>query len=71
MSPLGIERAERVFDQVDNSLTRAHEGLGLGLPLARSIVEAHGGSLTIWSTEGKGTVVTVRLPLAVQDRVAA
>ncbi|MBI5367544.1 MAG: hypothetical protein HZA54_10945 [Planctomycetes bacterium] len=39
-------------------------GLGLGLPLARRIAEDHGGVLTLASTEGQGTVVTVCLPLA-------
>jgi signal transduction histidine kinase len=50
------------FCQVDNSLTRKYEGSGLGLPLAKSLVELHGGSLYIESTKGKGTAVRVRLP---------
>ena len=39
------------------------DGTGLGLPIARRIVAAHGGSLTIESREGQGTTVRVRLPL--------
>jgi signal transduction histidine kinase len=38
-------------------------GTGLGLPIARQVVAAHGGSLTIESHEGQGTTVRVRLPL--------
>ncbi len=38
------------------------EALGLGLPLARQLVEAHGGSLTMLSEAGQGTVMTIDLP---------
>jgi signal transduction histidine kinase len=44
--------------------TTKADGLGLGLPLARSIVEAHGGTLRVESAPGEGACVTVRLPLA-------
>jgi len=50
------------FRQVDSSLARKHEGTGLGLPIARSIAEKHGGSLTLVSEPGAGTTVTARLP---------
>jgi len=52
------------FGQVDNRLARRFEGTGLGLPLAKSLVELHGGTLEIASTPGAGTKVTVTLPLA-------
>ena len=43
-------------------------GAGLGLPIARWIAEAHGGSITVQSEPGKGSVFTVRLPLAAPRR---
>jgi len=50
------------FNQVDNSLTRKHAGIGVGLTLARCFAELHGGSLSIDSTPGKGAAVTLELP---------
>jgi PAS domain S-box-containing protein len=57
-----IERVMEPFAQAASSLNRTHEGTGLGLPLSRTLVELHGGSLTIKSVFGKGTVATIRLP---------
>jgi signal transduction histidine kinase/CheY-like chemotaxis protein len=51
------------FGQVDTSETREIKGSGLGLPIARSIVEAHKGTLTVDSDAGKGARFIVRLPL--------
>jgi signal transduction histidine kinase len=42
----------------------AHQGAGLGLPFAKTIIELHGGTLAIDSTQGIGTTVRVELPLA-------
>jgi signal transduction histidine kinase len=50
------------FGQVDSSLARKHEGTGLGLPLARELVELHGGRFEIASAKGRGTTVTVTFP---------
>jgi two-component system OmpR family sensor kinase len=52
------------FFRADRSRTRQTGGLGLGLLLARRIVEAHQGELKIESAEGKGTIARIRLPLA-------
>ena len=50
------------FGQVDSSLARRHEGTGLGLPLAHSLAELHGGTFTIASAKEKGTTITVTFP---------
>ncbi|MBL8834609.1 MAG: histidine kinase [Alphaproteobacteria bacterium] len=54
------------FGQVSGALNRRHQGTGLGLPLARSIAELHGGTLDVASAPGRGTTVTVRLPVALE-----
>lgn len=52
------------FNQADNSNTRRHSGLGLGLALVRHLVELHGGTVSVDSPgEGLGTVFTINLPL--------
>ncbi|MBL6947443.1 MAG: PAS domain S-box protein [Rhodospirillales bacterium] len=50
------------FGQAKDVLNRNHEGTGLGLSLAKSLVELHGGSLEITSEVGEGTTVVVELP---------
>jgi signal transduction histidine kinase len=62
MDAAGIEQALKPFGQVDSGLSRKFEGTGLGLPLAKSLVELHGGTLAIVSAQGAGTVVSVVLP---------
>jgi two-component system, cell cycle sensor histidine kinase PleC len=52
------------FGQVDGSKTRWREGTGLGLPIAKALVELHGGSLEIRSEKAVGTEVAVLLPSA-------
>ncbi|HKW55493.1 MAG TPA: ATP-binding protein [Stellaceae bacterium] len=50
------------FRQIDSVHTRRYEGTGLGLPLARTLAELHGGTLLIESVPDRGTTVTVTLP---------
>lgn len=57
-----LARIGEPFVQAQNELGRHYEGTGLGLSLVKGLVDLHGGSFTIESTEGEGTVVTVDLP---------
>jgi PAS domain S-box-containing protein len=72
-SGIGIapEMIEHVFDmfiRADHSLERAHDGLGIGLTLARRLVELHGGTLVANSAGlGHGSEFTLELPLAPRE----
>ena len=50
------------FGQVDGSRSRWREGTGLGLPIAKALVELHGGTIDIRSQKGRGTEVAITLP---------
>ena len=62
MAPQDIPVALAPFGQIDGSLARKYDGIGLGLPLSKRLVELHDGSFEIDTAPGKGTTVTVRLP---------
>ena len=62
MDSVEVELAMTRFGQVASTWTRKHDGTGLGLPLAIGLTELHGGVLTIHSTKGVGTTVTVTFP---------
>src|SRR5438128_783192 len=64
MDPADLERIFEPFVRLDAARTRDTAGAGLGLPIARSIVTAHGGTLGAESTPGAGSTFTIRLPLA-------
>jgi len=57
-----LPRLFRPFSQLDSSLSRRHEGTGLGLVLVRKLAELHGGNVYLESEPGHGTRVTVTLP---------
>lgn len=64
----GMDEATRArvferFYQGDAGLARGHEGMGIGLAIAREMVELHGGALTVESEPGLGTTFTFTLPL--------
>jgi signal transduction histidine kinase len=59
------DKLSRIFEhfvQVDNTSTRDYGGTGLGLSIVRSFAEAHGGDVSVTSTEGKGTTFRVWFP---------
>jgi signal transduction histidine kinase len=56
------------FRQVDGSPTRQHAGMGIGLALARSLVELHGGTIWAESVVGRGSRFTFTLPISASDR---
>ncbi|UUZ82866.1 sensor histidine kinase [Paenibacillus sp. P26] len=51
------------FEQVEGSSSREHGGTGLGLPISRKLVELHGGSLTVESSPGQGSVFKLTPPV--------
>ena len=57
-----ISKAMASFGQVESKVSRKYQGTGRGLPLAKHLVELHGGTLTIESEVNVGTIVTVILP---------
>jgi two-component system, OmpR family, sensor kinase len=68
IAPEHLPRVCERFYRVDAARTRKSGGCGLGLAISRSIIQAHGGRLSIESELGRGTVVTVVLPRCGPDR---
>ncbi|MGH6976584.1 MAG: sensor histidine kinase, partial [Stellaceae bacterium] len=71
--PDQINRVMEPFYQVDGSLARTQEGTGLGLPIAKSLADLHGGTLRLESAVGYGTTARLTLPpeRTVRQTVAA
>lgn len=65
------EMREAVFERFFRLPETALPGTGLGLPIAREIVIGHGGTMEIGDTNGHGTTMRIRLPLATADGVTA
>ena len=63
MNAQDIPLVVQPFYRVSSTLDSNHQGAGLGLPFAKSIVELHGGTLNIASKPGSGTTVTISLPV--------
>jgi signal transduction histidine kinase len=57
-----LDRIMEPFQIVENPQSRSYQGIGLGLPLARSLIELHRGSLTLHSEIGVGTAATLTFP---------
>jgi two-component system cell cycle sensor histidine kinase PleC len=62
MAKEALPEAMAHFGQIDSSLQRNHLGTGLGLPLVKTLIELHGGSMEIESEPAKGTAITVVFP---------
>jgi cell cycle sensor histidine kinase DivJ len=57
-----LERLGRPFEQIESEYTRTKEGTGLGLAVVKGLARLHGGDMTLASTIGVGTTVTIILP---------
>jgi signal transduction histidine kinase len=57
-----LPRVMQIFQQADSSHTRRHGGTGLGLPLAKRLIELHDGNLLLESSLGSGTRIIARFP---------
>ncbi|MFJ2687657.1 ATP-binding protein [Pseudomonas sp. NPDC087342] len=64
ISPESLELMFNAFQQADSSISRRYGGTGLGLPIARTLAERMGGTLRAQSEEGRGSVFTLEIPLA-------
>jgi signal transduction histidine kinase len=61
---IGKDDLERVFQRFERAVSeRNYAGLGLGLWISRELVAAHGGTITLESELGRGSTLTVTLPL--------
>jgi two-component system phosphate regulon sensor histidine kinase PhoR len=71
IAPEHLPRLTERFYRVDPGRSRAQGGTGLGLAIVKHIVERHRGRLDIASTQGKGTTVSILLPLATSPPAAS
>jgi signal transduction histidine kinase len=62
IAPENIQQLFQPFVQIHNLLGERHEGNGLGLILAKQIVELHGGQISVYSIENAGSCFTIELP---------
>ena len=70
ISPADQARIFERFYRADQATVQDVEGSGLGLAIVKSLVEMHGGSVSLHSALGQGSTFVVRLPLAARGRGA-
>ncbi len=63
IAPEDMPRIARPFEQVENQHAMTRQGTGLGLALSKSLIELHGGALTLESLPGQGTIASFMLPV--------
>lgn len=68
IDPADVDAVFAAFGQGRHDISTPEKGTGLGLPIVKGLVEAHGGSVRLDSTLGKGTTITCRFP---RERVTA
>ncbi len=64
-----LDKLFQKFSRISNELSRQTAGSGVGLYIAKQIIEMHGGTITAESEEGQGTTFTFMLPLALRSQV--
>ena len=74
-SGIGIaaDKLSMIFDkfyQAENSIDASYQGTGIGLALVKELVELHGGSIEVISTEGKGTCFSLIFPLKLAEKTS-
>ncbi len=71
ITPEELPLVTRPFHRGSHAFDAMHQGAGLGLPFAKSIIEMHGGKLEIESEYGAGTTVTICLPVLAGAELSA
>ncbi|MBI5953747.1 MAG: PAS domain S-box protein [Chloroflexi bacterium] len=67
IAPENLQKLFEPFVQLDSSLSRQHEGTGLGLSLVKKLVELHGGSVEVESELDRGSCFRVNIPIRLQN----
>jgi signal transduction histidine kinase len=65
IKPEDLDKLFKPFSQVDTGITRNHEGTGLGLSISKKLTEKLGGTISVESEFGKGSVFTLTLPIII------